>query len=209
MGFGNKLMKRLSGKKDKDKPAVKKDEGSDNSRDEIPAPPSDYKYNFKYLEDLINSGQDEIKLEHDIILGEGEESKFPFGISVNRSIDGNGHSIDARGKTRIFVNGIFLRGECVVKNLTLKNGFVTDNGVGHGAAFENKSYHMTFINCTFENNCADTGGAVYNEGKLNLIDCTFIENSADEGGAIHCNYHAQINVKNCKFNRKESEKRKE
>ena len=65
---------------------------------------SSYKYNFRYLHDLIDSSHGKkIKLEYDIVLGDGEESEFPNGIMFMCSeFDGNGHTIDARGKTPIF-----------------------------------------------------------------------------------------------------------
>ena len=84
--------------------------------------------NFGYLDELIRSGFNEIVLDCDIVLGEDEESKYLQGIEIDADdliVDGNGHSIDAREKTRIFrCSG---RNE-KKKNITFKNGFSKDNG---------------------------------------------------------------------------------
>ena len=60
---------------------------------------------FKYLDGLIHSGEKEIVLDADILLEDGEESQFLNGIELDidfLTIRGDGHSIDACGKTRIF-----------------------------------------------------------------------------------------------------------
>ena len=62
--------------------------------------------NFKYLDDLIHSGAKDIVLDSDIVLGTDEWSKYEDGINLNvdgLAIDGNGHTIDAKEKTRIFI----------------------------------------------------------------------------------------------------------
>lgn len=62
---------------------------------------------FKYLYDLIHSGIKEINLDSDIVLNSEEKSDFLNGIKLDIDdlvINGNGHTIDACGKTRIFKN---------------------------------------------------------------------------------------------------------
>lgn len=71
--------------------------------------------NFKYLDELVHSGAKEIVLDSDIALGVDEWSKYEEGIRLNvdgLAIDGNGHTIDAKEKTRIF--------HCTGKNIALK-----------------------------------------------------------------------------------------
>ena len=72
--------------------------------------------NFKYLDDLIHSGVKEIILDSNIVLSNDEASEYLEGINLDVDdlvIDGNGHSIDACGKTRIF--------HSTSKNITIKN----------------------------------------------------------------------------------------
>lgn len=106
--------------------------------------------NFKYLDDLIHDEKKEVVLEHDIVLDKGEESEYEDGISLNIDdlvIDGNGHTIDALGKTRIFnCSGKNI----TIKNMTLKNGYGVDGG-----AILNRWGMMEVINCCFENNTAN------------------------------------------------------
>ena len=74
---------------------------------------------FKYLDDLIHSGVKEIVLDSDIVLSDDEESDYKNGIKLDVDdlvISGNGHTIDACGKTRIFdCNRINI----IIKNVTL------------------------------------------------------------------------------------------
>ena len=82
--------------------------------------------NFKYLDDLIHSGVKEIVLDRDIVLGKREESKYEMGIELDVDdlvIDGNGFTIDAKEKARIFkVTGKNI----IIKNITLKNGLTQE-----------------------------------------------------------------------------------
>ena len=83
---------------------------------------------FKYLDNLIHSGFAEIMLKSDIILAEGEESIYGEGIKLdmeNLTIDGNGHTIDAKSLVGIFHSnskGITLR------NITFKNAYTMMKG---------------------------------------------------------------------------------
>ena len=76
---------------------------------------------FKYLDNLIHSGFAEIMLKSDIILAEGEESIYGEGIKLDMekaTIDGKGHTIDAKSLAGIFHSnskGITL------KNITFRN----------------------------------------------------------------------------------------
>ena len=72
--------------------------------------------NFKYLDGLIHCGANEIVMDSDIVLSDGEESEYEDGIVLNGVdfiLDGNGHTIDACGKTRIFL--------CGGRNVIIKN----------------------------------------------------------------------------------------
>ena len=132
--------------------------------------------NFKYLDDLIHSGTIEIVLDSDIILSDGEESQFPEGIELNLDgliIDGNGYTIDANRKTRIF----YCTGQNItIKNITLKNG-VHDGYIGY-------RYHG--------------GGSIYNTGNLKVFDSILFDNKSYNGGAIY-NYQGELSIINSKL----------
>ena len=137
--------------------------------------------NFKYFDDLIHSGVKEIVLDFDIVLTDGEESQYLEGIRLDADdliIEGNGHTIDAQGKTRIF--------DCIGKNITikniiLKNGFTEDDG---GAIHNNGS--LTIKGSTLIENTARVGGAISNsEGELTITESTLTENTSNLGGAIY------------------------
>ena len=63
------------------------------------------------------------------------------------------------------------------------------------------AYNTHLVNCYFENNFAVFyGGAVYHYYKYDIINCTFINNTADYGGAVYTgvnNVHS--NLIDCKF----------
>ena len=163
---------------------------------------------FKYLDGLIHS-EGEIVLESDIVLGEDEKLDYTDGIELDVDdliIDGNGHTIYARGKTRIFK----CTGENVtLKNITLKNGFSFENG---GAIAIEEDGDLTIVESTFtENKSNEDGGAIFNEegilivknsmfsfntaedfggainnwGELEVIESSFMNNEANFGAAIH------------------------
>ena len=143
--------------------------------------------NFNYLDDLIHNGVKEIVLDSDIVLDDKEESDYESGIKLDVDdlvIDGNGHVINANGKTRIFeVSGKNI----IIKNIKFKNGFTEENG---GAIYIEKGT-LTIIGSALEGNIAmDDGGAIYNyNGTLAIVDSTLLENSTDNmsGGAIYNN----------------------
>lgn len=108
------------------------------------------------------------------------------GISINKNltIDGNGFTINANGKARIF--------NIAGSSVTLQNiKFINGKLEGMGAALYCKDSNLTIINCTFSNNHAtgdnSQGGAVYFKGdKLIIFNSEFIANTADyDGGAVY------------------------
>lgn len=139
--------------------------------------------NFKSLDNLIHSGLKEVVLDSDIILGRREESKYAEGIKLDVDdliIDGNGHTIDACGKARIFF--------CVGKNITIKNISFKN---GYAATSLSKSGFGT-----------NDGGAIFNKGELCIVDSIFENNTTSngQGGAIYNQSQAKLNIKNSHFN---------
>lgn len=145
--------------------------------------------NFKYLDNLIHSGVKEIILDSDINLSDREKSKYSEGIKLDVDdlvIDGNGHTIDAKGKTRIFDctgKNIF------IKNIVLKSGFVD----GSGGAINNRGT-LSMKNTTLQENEAEiNGGAIFNYmGRLTIMESTIIGNTARDGGAINSQFADEL-----------------
>ena len=108
------------------------------------------------------------------------------GIFINKdlTINGNGHTIDGMGKSRIFnINygdGLKLY-KVTLNNITFKNG----NAKIYGGAILNFA-DLTIDNCYFTNNNAGTaGGAVNSLGALTLKNSVFNKNSAGgDAGAV-------------------------
>ena len=156
--------------------------GSDERKD---------KSNFKFLEDLIN-GSNEISLQTDIILDEDEYGLFKDGIRIHKDdiiIDGNNHTIDGRGKSRIFdVNGKSI----VLKNIIFKNG-QHNNG---GAIFQDGG-NLKVLRCRFLDNASKSmGGAIqFDNGCLEIIDSEFVNSKALYGGALRINC-SKLSIKN-------------
>ena len=126
------------------------------------------------------------------------DSDFTSGITIfrNLTIYGNGITIDGAQLTRIFKIRDYDGGYAIFHNITFKNANTNEFG---GAIYG----CSTSINCTFINNYADRGGAIFggdaqdsifinNSGDFgggavynsNATNCTFIDNNASYGGAM-------------------------
>ena len=127
-----------------------------------------------------------LKLDKDYACEDGFSTD---GINITDSItiDGQGHTIDANGKARIFN---IKSNNVILKNIILKNGNTTGDG---GAIFFDKAVTGTVINCTFTNNTAIGGGAM---SRGSAINSTFNDNTASDAGGAMCYSHAL----NCIFN---------
>lgn len=148
---------------------------------------------FKALDDKIKNASEgsTLYLENDYC---DNNRNYQITIEKTITIDGQGHTIDANSKSRIF---FVLAENVVLKNLILKNGKVSGSEQ-RGAAIYGQ---CTSINCTFINNFVDAesaafGGAIF-EGTA--INCTFINNEVFgrdgayggaiyRGTAINCNF---------------------
>lgn len=170
--------------------------------------------NFRDLDELIHSGVKEIFLDSDFILDDAEESDYKEGIELDIDdlvIDGNNHTIDAKGKVRIFL----CRGKNItIKNITLKNGFAHDGGAicnsnncvltindsiltqntaqKYGGAVYNDHGHLIIIKSALSGNTAVNGGAIDNMGNVTISDSTFSGNTAVNGGAIYNYYGSKL-----------------
>ena len=127
MGFRNKLKNMFDNKKedapqsfspetDKDNPTGRLS-GNETS-DEAGSAELSNTLCFRYLYNLIKMGRTNIVLHKDIVLRDDEPAE-PFHITEDMVIDGNGHSIDARGKTGIFH---ITKGDFTLKTSLSKTG---------------------------------------------------------------------------------------
>ncbi len=145
----------------------------------------------KYLEKLIIN-QNEISLDSDI---EFEEEYTWITIEKdNLIIDGNGHTIDALSKNSIF--------KISSSNVTFKNINFKNSNSKHGALLVTEEGSLNLINCNFENNMAERGGAIDNYGIITVNNCNFENNisKTDFGGAINNNGEITLTKSNFKNN---------
>ena len=137
------------------------------------------------LKSLFTDDIKEIKLERDYVYNPEKDESSGGEVKIdadNFVMDGQGHYIDAGGKSRIF---LVTANYVTIKNVKLINGFSEEGGAIH-------FYHNgTVENCTFINNTAlSYGGAVNFESTLQSMmgivrDSTFINNKAgSHGGGI-------------------------
>ncbi|WP_458453753.1 hypothetical protein, partial [Methanobrevibacter sp.] len=81
--------------------------------------------------------------------------------------------------------------------------FVNNSAIGEGGAVcihnKDSNIDVNLTNCTFENNTAHDGGAIYSDVGLDLINCSFVNNTVlnGNGGAIYCN--GVVNLTNTTF----------
>jgi len=155
--------------------------------------------NFTYLDNLVNS-QSEITLDSDIILSADEESKYCKGlrlgirikgVSKNITIDGNGHTIDARSKGIFF--DIRKKLNIHLKNIHFKNG-----GTGKVTPIycAKKSCRFEFTNCTFENNNKTFS---FYESDVILRDCRFVDNIQIFQSGLPSKNTTVFRMENCTF----------
>lgn len=107
-------------------------------------------------------------------------------ITINKelTIQGSPNAVlDAKSSSKIITASKNL----IFKNITFKNGKSKNAGAIYATS------NLTFINCIFLNNVAnsgtgslDNGGAIYSKGTLNIINCTFKNNFGKDDSAVKC-----------------------
>ena len=157
---------------------------------------------FTDLAQLVHQDASEITLDKNYAFDNESDNieAFISGINVDRDVTiyGNGHSINANNAVRIFYTQ---SATITFYNITFIGGnSISSCNQGDGGAIYALPTSITHaINCTFIQNTARDGGALYNVGAIN---CTFTNNTANSnGGAIAFGF-----VENCTFtNNKASE----
>ena len=147
---------------------------------------------FTDLQNAIGLVTGTLTLNQNVAMTTKEAADFTNGITINKdiTIDGKGHTIDAKNLGRIFSIG---EGFTVtLTNATLING-KADKG---GAIYNDGS--LTLSDVKLSDNAADGyGGAVFNNGELVVSDSVFDSNdivnrgsaSVDYGGAAIYNWY--------------------
>lgn len=159
---------------------------------------------FNQLYNDINYGGSYITLNDDYKYPGTYNNPVEIYYNDNFVLDGQGHTIDGNGKSSIFTIYKYVR------NITFMNLKFINSGntaIVFQHAYESTNNTVNFINCTFENNKGNNGGAMtcgdfY--GIINIINSTFNNNSASgRGGALYCgnvkNMHTTINIENTVF----------
>ena len=156
--------------------------------------------NFTELSKLISSSSGSVNLTKDYVYSEGDNS---ISISKKVTINGNGHTIDAKKSSSIF--SIYTSG-VVLNNISFVNG-----KSGSGAAVYVSSSDTLIENCNFENNSVYySGGAIYASSScrnLEIRNCNFYNNSFaaekyyrnEGGGAIGTRAGYNLTITDCNF----------
>ena len=158
---------------------------------------------FADLQNAIGLVTGTLTLNQNVAMTAKEASDFTNGITINKdiTIDGKGHTIDAKNLGRIFSIG---EGFTVtLTNATLINGKATEGG----AIYNDGS--LTLSDVKLSDNAADSyGGAVFNNGHLVVGNSVFDSNdivnrgsaSVDYGGAAIYNWkEGTLKVTNSNF----------
>ena len=111
---------------------------------------------------------------------------YIYSYDSNLVIDGNGHTLDGNGRTSVFY--LNAANNVTFKNIKFVNGYSTNGGAIYGSYnSDNVGYVLNFINCTFENCKATTGGVMYFgsiNGDINIINCSFNNNYATSSAGV-------------------------
>ncbi len=128
---------------------------------------------FYDLNRIINGGKSKVVLDRDYTYNPTLDKAFKNGLVISKpvTINGNGHTIDAKNKIRIFD---VVSNDVTIANITLKNGHVVDCG---GAllwqANNGVISNVSFINDTSEH----VGGAIALDGANIILDSPQFKNS--------------------------------
>lgn len=157
---------------------------------------------FTALQNKINSAESDstISLDNDYAYNSGFSAD---GISITKSItiNGNGHTINGLGKSRIFnvgqinltlnnidfINGysdfggaISSQGNLYINNCNFNNNVAS--GIGGGAI--GSALYIKVTDSNFNNNDGDIKGGAISATHADILKCYFNNNDADNGGAV-------------------------
>ncbi len=151
---------------------------------------------FSTLSNEINASAEtkSLKLTKDYLFDPQNDEDFSNGITIaidELIIDGQGHTIDANKKARIFN---IQSDNVILKNIKILNG----NAASHGGAICWKGFNGTLSSCIFmDSSSPNSGGAILFEKDATIENSRFIGNSAFFGGGV--NFDGKGHVNNCTF----------
>ena len=170
---------------------------------------SKIKGNFTILQELIdeaiNTKSYVVDLDRDYTYSIGLDHG-QMNIYDNLTINGNGHFLDALGKCRIF--SITGDNNVTLNNILFRNGNSSGidgtltNYENGGAILWSSGDNATINNCTFTNNNANYGGALYcsNIANIYINDTVFSQNTASSyGGGAYLIDNDKVTISNSTF----------
>lgn len=136
---------------------------------------------FRSIAHAVSLGSKKITFTSDIVFNPMRDSNFINGILLGDDdllIDGDGHTIDAKGLSRVF--------EVTGKNITIRNFTFLNCRADNGGAIINRGT-LRLENVKFSTCEADFGGAICNaSGEIVMDHIEFSANMAEYGGgSIH------------------------
>lgn len=166
----------------------------DSSQDEVLGEDDNSIMSLSDLKNKIYSSPS-IVLDSDFAYDSSVDSIGGIVIKNDVTINGNGHTIDGKSKTRIFqVPSAYT---LTLTNINFVNGFMANNN--GGVIFNSgtlKISNCNFTGCKVEGPKA-SGGAIYGSGPGTISKCNFDKCSAVHyGGAVNSN---KLVFKNCNF----------
>lgn len=151
---------------------------------------------FSTLSDEINSSfqSKTLKLTKDYSFNAQTDKKYSDGINITVDdlvIDGQGHTINANKKARIF--------NIQSKNVLLKNiNIINGNVTSHGGAIYWEGLNGTVKNCIFKDcSSPNSGGAILFKNPAMIENSKFTGNRAYFGGGV--NFDEESHIINCIF----------
>jgi predicted outer membrane repeat protein len=151
---------------------------------------------FSALSDEINTSLESksLKLTKDYSFNPKDDEKYANGIDItidDLTIDGQGHTINANKKARIFN---IKSNNVVLKNINIING----NATSHGGAIYWEGLNGTVVNCLFKDcSSPNSGGAILFKNTAQIENTKFTGNRAYFGGGA--NFDEECRINNCTF----------
>ena len=153
-------------------------------------------FSFTDLKHAVDKANDTLDLEFNYRYFSDYDYNLINGVLIDKSltVDGNGHVLDGCGESRILLIKSSDSSDLVsLYNLTFVNGKGQYGEYASGYSGKDvvagaiSNFNPIYVeNCTFINNTAKWGGAIYNGARATIVECIFTNNSADggSGGAI-------------------------